>query len=88
MAAKDGVNGTTGAQAPGAKVVEALANQLSAGFTRAMIAEATAALREKYERDGLAMLPTVQFGLGALESHGEQLVTATTPAPTVEGGSR
>lgn len=90
MAPKAGTNGDTEAQAPGARVVKALANDLAAGFTAAAIEQAHDALRRELEGrtfpDGAAMglTPIERKMLEVLETHPAQLVAATT---VPEGGA-
>lgn len=80
-------------QAPGAKVVKALGNEVAAEFTAVSIEMARDAFKRELEArtfpDGGAMglTPVEKKMLQVLESHPEQLVLATT-VPTVEGGDK
>lgn len=68
-------------KAPGASVVEALANSWAAGFAAAALEEAQGALRERYESavtNGAGLTPMQSQTLDSLRCLGAQLVTATT----------
>ena len=70
--------------APGAKVVEALGNQIAASFTSIAVKEAHDALRTLWTAEGRTPDSTQSLKLSVLDAHAQQLVTATTP---VGGGS-
>lgn len=80
-------------QAPGAKVVKALGNDVAAGFTAVSIEMARAAFKRELDArtfpDGkpMGLTPVENKMLEVLEKHPEQLVLATT-VPTVEGGDK
>lgn len=91
---KNGTPADAAPQAPGAKVVKALANDTAATFVVLALDEARAAYRSALESrtfpDGggpTGLSPTEAKFLEVLEGHRDQLIAATT-APPVTGGEK